>query len=234
VDIGKMAKENLNNDMANGVSEPVYCQKGGQTDTRRKLSVWRMTLIAVAIITMLLIGSVVYTAPVLLSAVNPVKADAVVLFTGSESDTLSRKKEADHIIEAGYARFLIVPAVQQVFTPDHVPSRIPDAPETVRSRAFNKYPRFYEGTHIEALYAKKLMNARGLKSAIMVSSPYHMERIRLIAGNVFGEQAHLISFVPTRYEHKPTGFREMNLAYWKFEALERIKICWFRMYSLFL
>jgi uncharacterized SAM-binding protein YcdF (DUF218 family) len=229
-----MAKKNLNDTMTDETSALVYSPKASQDDKKRKSSIGRMTLIAVSVVTMLLIGSMVYTASDFPTALKPVKADAVVLFMGSETDTMYRKKEADHIIETGYAQLLIVPAVQEVFAPDHVPSRIPDPTETVRSRVFNAYPRFYERTHIEALQAKKLMSARGLRSAIMVSSPYHMERIRLIVSNVFGDQANLISYAPTRYENKPASFWEMNLAYRKFEALEYIKICWFRMYSLFL
>jgi len=220
--------------MADGISELVYSPKVPQNEKMRKSSIGRRALIAAAVVTILLIGSVIFTAHEFPSAVNPVKADAVILFMGSESENRSREKEADHIIEAGYAQFLIVPAVQVVFTSDHVPSRIPDGPEHVRSGAFSQYPGFYERTHVETLIAKKLMDARGLKSAIMVSSPYHMERIRLIANKVFGERANRISYVPTRYEHAPTGFRKKTLTYLKRGAFEYIKTCWFRMYSLFL
>ena len=63
-----------------------------------------------------------------------------------------------------------------------------------------------QNTHLEILEAKRLMKERGLKSAIFVSSPYHMRRIKIIAGSVFGEDGeYALAFVPTGFEKLPAG-----------------------------
>jgi uncharacterized SAM-binding protein YcdF (DUF218 family) len=87
---------------------------------------------------------------------------------------------------------------------------------------------------VEILLAKRTMNALGLKSAIMVSSPYHMKRIQMISRKVFGEQSRFISYVPTRFEQNPFVLRDMDRGAWMFVIHEFVKICWFSLYSPFI
>jgi len=68
--------------------------------------------------------------------------------------------------------------------------------------------------------------------ANIVSSPYHMRRIKTIAGRVFSEDYKLY-FIPTRYQN-------VNKAVWRFDKkdflslfLEYLKIVWFLLYSPF-
>ena len=65
----------------------------------------------------------------------------------------------------------------------------------------SSYPSFYEDTHIEIIEAQKRMSDYGLKSAIFVSSPHHMRRIKLIAEKVFKSNNYNFYYVPTRYEN---------------------------------
>jgi hypothetical protein len=187
--------------------------------------------LAILFIFLLLAGTAIYYAPRYLTyADKPVKSDAVILFIGS----VDRKKEARRLLDEGYARFLIVPAFKQVFTHKYIPVRVPDATKHTTSKVFKGYPGFYENTHVEVLHAKNMMNAMGLKSAIMVSSPYHMRRIRMISKKVFGEQSRYFSYVPTRYESYPIDLRDMDRVDWMFVIQEYLKICWFRLYSPFI
>ena len=119
-----------------------------------------------------------------------------------------------------------------MLTPQHVAAKVGEGPQKKSGFTdFESYPSFYEHTHIEILRAKELMDAMGLRSAIMVSSPYHMARIRMISRKVFGEQARLLAYVPTRFERVPESLRGRRRADWMFIASEVIKICWFSLYS---
>jgi hypothetical protein len=182
-------------------------------------------LFALVLIAILFMGSVAYIAPCfLVYADKPVKSDAVVLFVGPA--LTAREKEAVRLLYEGYGRFLIIPAYKQVISHEKITGPF--------SGKFKAYPDFYERTHIEMLYAEKIMHAIGVRSAIMVSSPYHMKRISMIAGKVFGEQARLFLYVPTRYESNPTNLWNMDYHDWMFVMSEYIKICWFQLYSPFI
>ena len=113
---------------------------------------------------------------------------------------------------------------------------------------------FVEDTHDEALIARDMMERLGISSAILVSSPYHMRRIRIIAAQVFHQKAssapdakasscppfakegkggfEFIS-VPTRYETPNDGFWLFNNYDRKFVLTEYMKIGWFLLYSPF-
>lgn len=209
------------------------CYKTGLNDRRRKPFGPRISLIAIMLVLMLMVGAVAYNAPHFFACADkPVKSDAVILLVGS--DSTEREKEARSLLNEGYARFLIVPVFHQVFTVENVPPDAPVAPKHKTSSGFSQYPRFYENTHLEVLQAKKMMNTMGLRSAIMVSSPYHMKRIKMVCERTFGEQARYISYVPTPYEHSVSDLRNMNLPDVDMAIMEYIKICWFHLYSLFI
>ena len=185
----------------------------------------------IALIALVLSGAAIYQAPRFLTySDKPVKSDAIVLFVGVVEK--ARDKEAARLLYEGYGKVLIIPSYRQVISHEKIPLGALGSADKV-SRVFLSYPRFRENTHIEMLYAKKAMDAMGLRSAIMVSSPYHMERIRLIAGKVFGEQSRFISYVPTRYESDPVRLTDMDRHDWRFVISECIKICWFSLYSHF-
>lgn len=196
---------------------------------RRKKPIFLVFLAAA-----LLIGSAAYYAPRFLAyADKPIKADAIIVFEGGANE--ARQKEAYQLRDEGYAGIILIPASNTVLTSLSVPLRNIDALRNNAGFADNThYLSFYENTHVEILRAKKMMDVRGLKSAIMVSSPYHMRRIRMIAPKVFGEQARLITYVPTRYERTPDGLLDMHSSNWMITLSEYIKICWFRLYSLFI
>jgi hypothetical protein len=113
----------------------------------------------------------------------------------------------------------------------------------------NQRNRFVEDTHEEALIAKDMMEHEGISSAILVSSPYHMRRIKIIAGKVFGNSPPLekggrgdldssgeryrFTFVPTRYETSGETFWLFNNYDRKFVTTEYMKIGWFVLYSSF-
>jgi uncharacterized SAM-binding protein YcdF (DUF218 family) len=185
--------------------------------------------------TVLMAGAVAYYAPRYLAyADNPRISDTIIAFEGGGDDA-ARKKEAYQLRSEGYAGIILIPASNTVLRSNSVPLRNLDALKNNAGFAdTTHYPSFYENTHVEILRAKKMMDVRELKSAILVSSPYHMRRIRMIARSVFGEQARLFTYVPTRYERSPAGLFDMNAADWMFVIQEYVKACWFGLYSPFI
>ena len=157
-------------------------------------------------------------------------ADAVVLFIGPEY--AERRKEARQLVEKGYADILLVPALRSALVmadgrlvkdPFYMPAPFDR----------NQYPAWYENTHIEALEARKMMENLGLTSAILVSSPYHMRRIRIIAGQVFSHEQYRLAFrgsshvAPGRF---PAQFTRTMM---RRVVGEYIKIGWFYGYSVY-
>jgi len=216
--------------LRNGVAKALL--KNNQASNACKRNGRLKIVLVLSFASLLLAGVAAYYAPrLLIYADNPAQSDAVVLFVGP--DDMARQKEARRLLNEGYGRFLIVPAYHQVFMRGNIPVPV-GVPGTTRSGVDKRYPGFYENTHIEALYAKQIMDAMGLKSAVMVSSAYHMRRISLIAKKVFGEQSRCFSYVPGSTGRNPVAMQELGPADWMFVIQEYVKICWFRLYSPFI
>jgi uncharacterized SAM-binding protein YcdF (DUF218 family) len=201
------------------------------------LNIKPLTMLIVLPLALLFIISL-YAPRYLNYADQPVKSDAVVLFQGGEKGT--REKEAHQLILEGFADYLIIPATGQVkrLSPDgsleHVNWKHSAgvANPSAKANQPNIRHRFIEDTHREAILAKGMMERLGCTSAILVSSSYHMRRIKLIAGRVFGETRSLY-YVPTSFETRGEDF-------WFFNSRERnhilsecAKIAWFLVYSPF-
>jgi hypothetical protein len=192
-----------------------------------KLLIW--------IIIVLLIGSIIVYAPrFLLYSSDCQKTDAIILFLGP--DFTARQKEAYKIINEGMADYLIIPAynkIYRIFDEGSIKYLSPNL--SLRSSIKKKTliapaSSFYEDTHMEIIEAGKIMSDYRLKSAIFVSSPYHMRRIKLIVAKVFTAQKGGFYFVPTSYEKAPADFWELTLADWKKVGREYGKILWFFLY----
>lgn len=182
------------------------------------------TFSAAIVVLLIFAGLVVYAPSYLLYADPPQRADAVVLFLGKEFK--ERRAEAVELIREGYAAHLVIPAYGKVAdaanhgeaSRNAVPVRPPH------------YPVVYEDTHIEILEAKKLMDKQGLTSAIFVSSPHHMRRIRLITNRVFPGGTYRTTFVPTRFEKRNEGLWFLNESEIRKVTSEYGKIVWFFLY----
>lgn len=185
------------------------------------------------LIILLISNLIVYSPHYLLYSSDYRKADAIVLFLGP--DFTARQKEAYKIIKEGNVDYLIIPAynkVYKVYDKDNIKSLPSNLAlhNTIKKKSLNPYPYYYEDTHIETIEAKKTMADFGLKSAIFISSPYHMRRIKLIVTKVFtGDQSELY-FVPTSYEKAPTDIGELSWANCKKIGREYGKIIWFSIY----
>ena len=197
---------------------------------KKRLIIWLIILLLIS-------GIVVYAPQFLLYSSKCQETDAVVLFLGP--DFTARQKEAYEIINEGMADYLIIPAYHKIYRIfgdggiKYLSSNLSYSNSPKRKVLPASSPSFYEDTHIEAIEAKKIMADFGLKSAIFISSPYHMRRIKLIVKKVFAGEKGGFYFVPTNYEKVPGHFWELSVADWKKVGSEYIKILWFSLYSLF-
>ena len=160
---------------------------------------------------------------------KPLRSDALVLFVGL--DNKARQEDANRLMSEGYARYLFIPAYGRITEAASLssPAGAKKAnPELIISGL--KPRRYFENTHVEVLEAKRMLKQYGLKSAIFVSSPDHMRRIRIIAERIFSEEAVKIVFVPIRVE---PAHQDPMLSDYRRMGKEYVKIIWFLMYSSF-
>lgn len=177
---------------------------------------------------------------------KPSKAEVVVLFMGR--DYRYRMKEACTLISEGYVDRLIIPVYDQFIGRSEVAGKNGNSWKGMPASIVNldklehdvkvmrtrnpQYHRYLENTHVETLEAKRMMDQYGFRSAVFVSSPGHMRRIRMIAGDVFDSDRYRIVFVPTRFERPPEGMRRYTPVRMAGVALECAKILWFQAYRL--
>ncbi len=197
-------------------------------NSKKRLLSWILIVLAIS-------NLIIYTPHYLLYSSDYRKSDAIVLFLGP--DFTARQKEAYKIIEEGNVNYLIIPAYNKIY-------KIPDRTQvkylphnlalhnTIKKKSLNPYPNYYEDTHIEVINARNTMADFGLKSAIFVSSPYHMRRIKLIVTNVFKENQSKLYFVPTSFETAPSYLGDLSWVNWKKIGREYGKIVWFSIYIL--
>ena len=162
---------------------------------------------------------------------NYTKVDAVVILLGPVFS--DRERHALDLIEKGMADYLMVPAYHKTLRLDQKTLKpIPDNPDKkdINSKSKPVMPEYYEDTHIEIIEAKKTMKKHGLKSAIFVSSPYHMRRIQIMVNKEFDPPSEYY-FSPTPFEKAPLKAWELQASDWKKVRREYMKILWFLIYS---
>ena len=193
--------------------------------TFKKIMPILMMLVAV------LAAAIFYAPRFLAYSTDYAKADAIIILLGPVFS--DREKHARDLVEKGMADFLFIPAYNKAYTVDHgrlklLPGK---AGKNSENGTYNSAaPRFYEDTHLELIAAKKTMERYGQKSAIFVSSPYHMRRIQLMVGKEF-DRDFKTYFSPTLYETAPLDVWELKASDWKKVWREYVKILWFLIYS---
>ena len=193
----------------------------------------KAVLSAIALLLAMIPVSYVAGAAFLTLRDTPVQADAVVVFIGP--DNAERFREAQQLIMDGYARVLLIPARGTMWTSrDGKWNKV--APLHLQGKGRTRgtagqYPGYYENTHIEVLAALKMMADFGLSSAIFVSSPTHMRRIRIITNQVVPDPTrYQIIFRGSRYVPAGNVVSLIHPVKARQVALEYVKIGWFFLY----
>ena len=185
---------------------------------------------------LLVVGLGIVCAPAFLAYSYSVeKVDCVIVMVGD--GTGGRFKGAEQLVEQGRSEVLLIPAHNKVaFTGETGLSEmgyvkmapVCDKPVKFMGRSY----RVFENTHLEMLKGKKIMDKLGYRSAIIVSSPYHMRRLQLIARKVFGDD-YQIGFTATPFEKYDTLGCFQSWGTFKNVWNEYLKIGWFLVYSWF-
>jgi uncharacterized SAM-binding protein YcdF (DUF218 family) len=178
--------------------------------------------------------ALLYYAPAfLIYSDSPAKSDAIVLFVGADSNR--RNQEVQMLLFEGYADYQIVPAYRKIQAAVSLTSDAPPpAIKPQQPKSLLQIKRYFENTHIEVLEARRMMEQYGFKTAVFVSSPYHMRRIKIMSDKVFSDPSYSIAFVPARLEPARESWFTLTRADLKFIAREYVKIAWFLIYSRFM
>jgi uncharacterized SAM-binding protein YcdF (DUF218 family) len=164
--------------------------------------------------------------------------DSVVLFVGPGNE--ARLEEAKQLLKEGCARYLIIPSTGEMLTAETVSRQVWKAADNQsrgnflnRNRVVAGHKKYFENTHIEALEAKRMMDERGLHSALLVSSAYHTRRIRLIADRVFTTRNYEVFCTPARWQAQYTVVDWLNKERRRIIVSEYLKMVWFLVYGVF-
>lgn len=197
----------------------------------------RKQLLLAAVLSAAMLLMVILFGPGYLTRTDtPVQADAVVVFVGPGDEY--RFKEARTLIAEGYARYLIVPAYGTVSRVNDNGLLEPLVAEprrrtvTARKPPAPGFKSYVENTHIEAILARQALNRLGMRSALLVSSPFHTRRIGLISNRVFNAD-YRIATVPSRFQKKFTVHDWFVRDHLSRIATEYTKMVWFLLYEPF-
>jgi len=192
----------------------------------------KLTCFSILLVLAICFVMLYYGPPYLTYADKPLRSDAVVLFVGP--DNKARQEDANRLMHEGYARYLFIPAYGRIMEASSLSTTTGTKKANPKLIITGLKPRpYFENTHVEVLEAKRMMEQYGLKSAIFVSSPVHMRRIKIITDKIFHEEPVKIVFVPIRVEPAPQDFFDLTLSDYKRMGKEYVKIIWFLMYSPF-
>jgi len=183
----------------------------------------------VAIILAVLAAGLFYAPRFLAYSTNCVKVETVVVLLGPVFR--DRDRYARDLVNGGMADYLIIPAYDKTYHVEYGMLKLLFNGQKGNAAKKNSlFPQYYEDTHLELIKAKKTMEMLGQKSAIFVSSPYHMRRIKLIVDNEF-DHHYKYYFSPTPYDPAPLHAWELSASDWKKIWREYTKIAWFMVYS---
>ncbi len=137
-----------------------------------------------------------------------------------------------NLLEEGYAARILIPARNIILTNADPKTQDTEFYLPVQP-GWSQYPDYYENTHVELLEAKKMMDAAGHTSALLVSSPFHMRRISLISKTVFPDEKYHLTFRGSRYARTASFFSLFRRPRIEQVFKEYLKISGFCLYHLY-
>jgi hypothetical protein len=191
---------------------------------------FKKIMLILLIVVVVLAAGMFYAPKYLTYSTNYAKVDAIIILLGPDSS--ARQKHARNLIKKGMADYLIIPAYKKTYHVDQGTIKpLPNKTDknNINGKKNTIAPQYYEDTHLELIEAKKTMEMYGQKSAIFVSSPYHMRRIQIMVDKEF-DNHYKSYFSPTPYDPAPLNAWELKASDWKKIWRECIKIIWFMIY----
>lgn len=154
-------------------------------------------------------------------------------------DMQRRATGAKSLLRKGYASLLMIPARNKVLSYNSATDTLVETGWRMPAHVFQDIVRQTknafliepENTQVEFRIGLELMNRLSLNSAIIVSSPYHMRRIRMIVLHEARNSGKRFIFVPADANQKFDPLWIFDLSQVKWIVKEYIKIVWFLFYE---
>lgn len=190
----------------------------------------RILLIICVVITIL------YSPNFLIYSDIPEKSDVIVLFLGNYAG--AREKNAIKMLSYSNKDKLLIPCNGKIINRKAIKKNT-----IVDNTVFSKYSgiiakrdnpekyKFYEATHIEVLNTKIMMEYLNINSAIIVSSPYHLRRIKIMVASVFKGMPHKLLLTPEKSKGTNNVLWFLSWYDIKWVVSEYMKIGWFLLYE---
>ena len=167
----------------------------------------------------------------------PIHSDVIILLVGPDFE--GRQREAYKLVSDGYSRYLYVPYYGKLLKVSDNGTLVTVLEEDLfQTRASDiqgddHHREYYEETHLEILCAKDIMDKFSFKSANLVSSPYHIRRVKIISKRIYSEEKYELSFISSRFIQIKRNSWWMDKNELEWVVKEYTKIIWFVLYETF-
>ncbi len=138
------------------------------------------------------------------------KVDAAVVLGGAPREDVARVREGVALVRSGRARYLLLPLRHKGldwkwFESNYNVHESVSKSQVLIGRADGEVGETWSkrgGTFAEAAKTVRMMSDKGLSSAIIISSGYHMRRARMAFESVKGNDKVKLFFHPVHYENQ--------------------------------
>ncbi len=192
----------------------------------------RFAWVATALV---LIGTaLLWQGPLLLTVIgsflvvedNPSKADAIVVLSG---DGGARLEQGVELFQKGYSRWLILVGGGQQGSPPAAEVMMRQAAQMGVPQARMLTVDQSTSTREDALYTREVMVQQGLKSAILVTSPYHERRASLTFAKAFQDTGITVASYPVQDDQwSPNSWWQDN-ATLRLTLVELAKLAYYKL-----
>jgi uncharacterized SAM-binding protein YcdF (DUF218 family) len=146
------------------------------------------------------------------SDLHGIQADAIVVLAGAAGEDNLRVAEGNALFRRGIGKYLILPLRHPAFkwrwaVETYNLSNPVHRSKILIGRALKDEKQIiydYGGTYLEALKTIQIMKRRQLRSAIIISSAYHMRRVRVAFKNADRQNSFTFYYHPVE-NNKPEG-----------------------------
>lgn len=146
---------------------------------------------------------------------TPAKADTIIVLSGDKG----RLEKGVELFQAGYADKLIVTRTDG---PGGLPMKVIERSGLPMSAFIPE--KSATSTYTNALYAKEIMDQLSMKSALVVSSNYHMRRVKFSFETVFSGTDTKLTYIAADSNHFDPHKWWSKMVYLKFTVFEYIKL----------
>ena len=157
----------------------------------KKLFTKGRSLFILCLFVILVVLFILYGGRYLVVDEEPREADVIIVLSGDEG----RVEKAVELYKAGYSEYIILTRANEKGTLviDAIQSGVPRSALIIEDDA--------SSTYTNATFSKEIMEQRGFRSAIVISSDYHTRRVKLTFDRVFRGSDMELTFVPAESKH---------------------------------